>query len=238
MKTTFTIVSIIAGIFILAGCARFNNTSDTTEVVVIRDITDSMTAIPNADEISTLVNLNKELWNGAKFRHVNLTDVSINKIHETSIDSENEWLGNKFKRRENVKAFYSEITRIVSDASKEKIGKNNSSLYLPIAKELNRLSQSTAGKRVLLIYSDLMENTDEMSFYENNEFNLLKTNPDSVKRYFDSQMVLKNIDGLKIYLVFQPLNIKEDEIYKVVADFYKNLFESKGATVEITASIN
>jgi hypothetical protein len=238
MKTTLITISIIAGIILLAGCSQINNTSDSADVSVIWDITDSMMVTPKLSEITSLYALDKDIWDEGKFRLLNVTDVSINKIHEASIESENEWLSNKFKRNEKVKKFYSGIEEILTGASKQKIGKDNSSLYLPIAKELNRLSISKASERVMLIYSDCMENTDEMSFYDNQKLSLLKTNPDSVKKYFDSQLKLEDLTGIKIYFVFQPLNMKQDEVYRIVSGIYKNLFESKGAVVEITASIN
>ena len=229
---------MIAGIILLAGCANLNNSAQTVEVVVIRDVTDSMIAIPKSDEIISQFGLDKEMWNGGKFRLVDLTDVSYNRTHEASIESENELLSNKFQRNDKVKKFYSQISKIISDASQENIGKDNSSVYFPIAKELNKLSQSSSTKKILLVYSDLMENTDEMSFYDPMKLDLIKTNPDSAKRYFDSQMKLKNLNGIKIFLIYQPLNMKDDGVYKVVSNFYKTLFESKGANVEITAGIN
>jgi len=238
MKTTLTTVLIIAGIILLAGCAQLSNSSASTDASIIWDITDSMMVTPKLSEITSLYSLDKDIWDEGKFRLLNVTDVSINKIYEASIESENEWLSNKFKRNDKVKKFYSAINEILSEALKQKIGKDNSSLYFPITKELNRLSISKASKRVMLIYSDMMENTDEMSFYNTGTLSLLRTNPGSVKKYFESQLKLENLTGIKIYLVFQPLNMKQDEVYKVVFGFYKDIFESKGATVEITANIN
>ena len=58
-----------------------------------------------------------------------------------------------------------------------------------MAKELNRLSQSTEDKKFLLVYSDLMENTDEISFYDSKNLDSIKTNPEKIKQYFDSQIV-------------------------------------------------
>ena len=83
-----------------------------------------------------------------------------------------------------------------------------------------------------------MENTDEMSFYDKEKFALLKTNPNMIKKYFDSQVLLASLQGININIIFQPNGISENEQFQVVSEFYKNLFESKGAKVEITANIN
>lgn len=238
MKTTKVIILILVVILVFTGCTQLNLKPQTTEVSEIIDFTDKMIATPKPDNVNALFNLNNNKWSGGVFRLLYITNVSYNPMSGAKIEAENEWLSNQFQRAEKVKMFYTEITKIISDISKEDVGKDNSAVYFPVAKELNRLSQSTANKKILLIHSDLMENTTGMSFYDKQTLSLLKTNSDSIKKYFESQMELKKMDGIKIYLIYQPINIREDEDYKVVSNFYKNLFESKGAEVEITASLN
>ena len=238
MKDTYIIITIFAVMLLFLGCTELNIKPQTIDISEIVDFTDPLIAKPNPDEAISLFNLNNNKWSGGNFRLLYITNVSYNPMFEARIEAENEWLSNKFQRAEKVKKFNSEINKIVSGLSKEVVGKDNSSVYFPIAKELNRLSQSSATTKVMLIYSDLMQNTVEMSFYDKQKFNLLKTNPDLIKKYFDSQTELKNLSGIKIYLIYQPANTTADENYRIVSSFYKNLFESKGAEVEITANVN
>jgi len=236
MKTYISIAIIAVIIVLIVSCSSQHNLE--TEVVLVRDITDRFLSQPKSNEITSLFGLDNDQWEGVKFRFVDITDVSYNQISEASIKPENQWLSNEFDRRKKIKNFYAEVSQILNSSEKQAVGKENSSVYFPIAKELNRLSQSNSTKKTLLVYSDLMENTAEMSFYDNANFNLLKTNPDSIKKYFDSQIELKNLNVINIYIIFQPNGIVEDEQFKVVSAFYKNMFESKGAKVEITASID
>jgi hypothetical protein len=238
MRTILLIIFIIAITIFIAGCLNIEGTEKTIEVVVIRDVTDSMKVIPKSDEIVPQFGLDREMWDGGIFRLVDLTDVSYNHTYEASLSIENPLLTNSFKRRDKVKKFYSEISKVISDASQEKIGKDNSSIYFSIAKELNKLSQSSSDKKIMLVYSDLIENTEQMSFYDPKIFDLLDKNTDQIKEYFESQMELKNLNGIKIYLIYQPLNMMDDVVHKWVTKLYKTILESKGATVEITANIN
>lgn len=235
MKRIITAIVAVTAIALLVGCT--SQRPEVTEVVALRDITDSHLVQPKADEILTLFNPKSE-WNGRVFHFTDLTNVSYNQGVEVKLEAKNEWLSNELDREKEVKGFENGLKEILGKNEREGIGKDNSSVYFPIAKELNRLSQSSSTKRVLLIYSDLMENTREMSFYDNKKLRLLKTNPNDVKIYFDSQVELVNLDGIKIYIIFQPKGAIEDERFKVVSGFYKNLFESKGAKVEVTANIN
>ena len=181
------------------------------------------------------------LWRfgqGVYFCLLYITNVSYNPSYETNIEPENQWLSNQFQRNEKINNFYANINKIINDSSNETIGKDNSAVYFPIAEELNRLSQSKATTKEMFIYSDLMENTNEFSFYDKITFELLKDKPDKIKNYFESQITLSNLNGIKIFLIYQPTNTKQDEDYKVVSNFYENLFQSKGAKVEITANVN
>ena len=235
MKRIITVIIAVTAIALMVACT--SQSPEITEVVVLRDITDRHLAQPNADEILTLFNP-KNKWDGRVFHFTDLTNVSYNQAIDVKLEAKNEWLSNELDRDKEIKQFKNKVSEIIVDNEKETVGKDNSSAYFPIAKELNRLSQSSSTEKILLIYSDLMENTREMSFYDKGRLNLLKTNPDRVKKYFDSQIELRNLIGIKIYIIFQPNEIKEDEQFKAVSGFYKTLLESKGAQVEIAASIS
>ena len=220
---------------LIVSCTSLHNSD--TEIVLVRDITDSFLSQPKLNEITPLFGLDNNQWQGIKFRFIDITEVSYNRTYEANIKEENQWLSNEFERRKKVKNFYAEAARILNTSAKETIGKDNSAVYMPIAQELNRLSQSNSNKKILLVYSDLMENTNKMSFYDKQKLELLKTNPDSVSKYFEKQTPLESIQGIKIYFIFQPDGIEEDEEFKIVSGFYKKLFEAKGAIVQITANL-
>ena len=240
MKTAIYLFSalliIIGGVILLRESFEPHFTS--TDITAMRDITDPHISQPKLADISTLLNLDNSKWDGAYFKFVDITDVSFNHNYETKIDPENQWLGNELDRDKKVKQFYTDINQILTNADTEKVGKVNSSIYKPIASELNRLSQRTSQNRSLLVYSDLEENTDDFSFYDKKKINLLRTDPDSIRNYFEALSPLKNLKGIKVYLIYQPKNNQADELYQMIAGLYKTLLVSKGATVEITANIN
>jgi len=240
MKTAIylfsTLLIITAGVIIMRKSFEQHPTS--TDITVMRDITDAQISQPKLTDVSTPLDLDNSKWDGAYFKFVDITDVSYNHIYEAKIDPENQWLGNELDRDKKVKQFLSDINQILANADTEKVGKVNSSIYKPIAFELNRLSQRTSQNRSLLVYSDLEENTDEFSFYDNKNINLLRMDPGSIQKSFEALAPLKNLTGIKVYLIYQPKNNEADELYQLIAGFYKTLLESKGATVEITANVN
>ncbi|HTA28772.1 MAG TPA: hypothetical protein VK809_13345, partial [Bacteroidia bacterium] len=202
-----------------------------------RDVTSFQKAQPDSATITPLFGLSKNKWSGATYRSQDFTDVSFNPVKEVSIPPVNEWTGNSFDRDREVKAFYADVINSISDSAKEPIGKEHSSIYEPLANELNFLSQQKANRKVLLVYSDLMENLPGFSLYHQKDFTLLVKSPDKVRAYFLNKIPLNNLNGIEVFLIYQPENSTDDYQYQIVSKFYKTMLESAGATVIISANL-
>ena len=210
----------------------------TTEMSVLRDITDMHLAQPGTNEVSKLFDLSGEnMWNGVLFRFSNVSDVSYNQTSETKIEAVNKWLSNEIERSKQIKQFQNELSQIITDGAGDRTGKDYSSVYLPLARELKKLSESKGQKKIFLVFSDLMQNDFDVSLYDKKEFELIQSNPDSLKQLFEKQEPMPVLTGIQIYLVYQPENAEKDKRYRIVSEFYKNLFEEKGATVHIQANL-
>lgn len=207
-----------------------------TEISVLKDITDPFLAQPSILDISRLLRFEKEKWSGAIVRFSELSDVSYTPVKEVSIEAENEWLSNEIKRKKKMEKFQGGINGIFQGMDKQSTSKNFSSIYLPIARELNRLSQSNAEKRILLVYSDLIENQKELSFYNDKTVNLLKTKPEDIRQFLEKQQPLADLHGIEVHFIYQPADNEADSKFRTVSEFYKNLLENKGAKVFVRAN--
>jgi len=238
MKTTAIILSISAVVMLIVACVPKTKVPNTTTVIVAaRDITDTALSKPIAEEITPLYDFEKSQWNGGKFRFVDISDVSYNRTQEASIEQATEWLSNEFERKKQVKVFNERIAQILADADSEKVGKDFSSVYVPLARELNLLSQNIAQRRIMLVYSDLMENTTNLSFYDTATFRLLTANPDVIRNIFEKELHLEDLKGIEIKILYKPADPNKDRQFKVVSEFFRQLFESKGAKVYVGVNI-
>jgi len=235
MKTIITILIITVAIIFIVACTQ---NSSTTEITTLLDITEKQSTIPSIDEIISLYNF-EDKYIGGIFKFTEITDVSFNPTHEAKIEHENQWLSNEMDRDKEIKNFKSKVSEIITNASKDSSGKVNSSIYLPIAAELNKLTVNKVNvRRILIVYSDLMENTNELSFYKKEDFELLKTKPEKVRKQFEKLAKLNSLTGIEIYFIYQPGNNTNDQKYRIVSEFYRKLLENKGAKVTISANIN
>jgi hypothetical protein len=235
MKTLFITLLIILAIGL--GVFYFTPKTSTVEISVMRDITSPHLAEPVSSEIIPFYGLSANEWNGAIFRFQNISNVSFNPVAEASISSTNEWISNEFQRNNDIKVFNGQVAQIISDSTKYKVGWWHASVYLSIANELNLLSKSPAQKRILIVYSSLMENEPNYSFYCEHTFSMLQQAPEKVKEHFEKEQPLNNLNRVEVYLIYQPVNAFSDLQYQVVAGFYKTMLTAAGAKVTITANL-
>ncbi len=236
---TLGVIFIIIGVSIgLIGSISHQNNS-TISLSTLSDITDTLIAKPDAKEIVSLLGITGEgKWNGGEFRYSTVSDVSYNKHSDVRLSSANKWLSNEPERDKEIKQFQKAIDEILSNNEVGPKGKRQSSVYLAIARELNYLSQKKVDRKYLLLYSDLMENTSELSFYSTQSMLWLKDYPDSVRDHLNKLQNLNNLTGITVIIIYQPENPAQDQIFRVVSEFYRKLLEEKGATVTITANLN
>ena len=237
MKTTvITIIVLTAIATLVVSCS--SPKPITTEVIVLRDITEKGLPKPNLDELSHIFGLSENMWNGASLYFENITDVSYNPVNEAKISAQNEWLSNELERDKEIKDFKNKVNQIIINSNADTTGKNNSSVYLPIVRQLNQLNQSKSQRRVLIVYSDLMENTNSISFYNKKTMAVLKTNPEFMRKQFEVLQSIAELKGIEVYIIFQPSSTKSDSDFKTVSEFYQMLLEDKGAKVIISANLN
>lgn len=240
MKMLFMSLLIIAISFVMVHQWRSYSNASITEISVLRDSTDSLLSEVSADAIFRQYRLfddeNDNEWNGSRFRYQTISDVSYNKVTEAILLPESFWLGNNLDRDKKIEKFRTEVFKPFSEKGKSG-SKSHSSVYLPIARELRHLSESNSTIKRIFIYSDLMEHTQELSFYNEPVLGLLYSHPDSIIKTLSERFALPSLTGIQIHLVYQPANVEADRTFRIVSEFYAKMLEAKGAKVFIEANI-
>lgn len=238
MKTTILLTSItILTIVILAiGCKSESKKYD-VELSLMTDITEpGFIAKPTAEDIKKYFSNRASIWNGKKFNLIPITDVDINYTYSADLPSENVLVGNSYKRKKLEAEFFEEIEANFEKINAIPIGKTNSSIYIPIVNELNRLVKSSSTEKILLIYSDLEEHSSLANFYNTSEIEKMVLAPDSIITLWEQNAVLPNLSGIHIKIIYEPRNPIDNKKFRTLLLFYKKLFESKGAEVSISAN--
>src|SRR5436853_715098 len=103
MKTLLTLILLISAGSVLL--VHSYQPPPIIEAVVLRDITDTLEAQPQADEVFSFYGFEQNKWSGAIFRFVDLSDISFNRASEAKLMPANKWLSNEPERNKKVKQF-------------------------------------------------------------------------------------------------------------------------------------
>ena len=215
------------------------------DITVIRDITDRHELQPEANSILGLYNLVKNKSAGASFRYHEITDkvlVPIVSLHLPDV-SDTKRINRKnepFFRQRIILNFYDTIRKTLSlaDTKSDSSTLAHSEIFKTLCDEIRLLSQSKSKNRILLVFSNLFENSS-LSVYEKQTKNLLIKNPLKIADKFERFHLLpENLSGIKVFFLFKPTTRDEDFDYLKMIDVYKHLLEPRGAKIIVQATNN
>jgi len=231
MKTTLKYIPLFIALLPCAGCATTKEPFD-TDIAVIVDKTDRMTAYPTADEIVSQLGLKENPWQGVRITATYISDRDINDMAVVTLEAESEWSGNVIVRKAKVQRFIKQLQRCLTEMHYNGTCPY-SIIYRTIARQANRLAASKAKRKLLLVYSDLYENDADLNFYDAKVMHRLQKNPQSVITQLEASAPLKPLKGLQLWLIYNPASFKQNNDYMAIAGFHQHLFTAHGAAVHI-----
>ena len=229
---------IIIGCSILIGAWKLAPTeslkTNDSMISVFSDITEKEKDTLYAENILSQLNIRENKYDGVTFRFLRISDIELNPIAQIELKSTSILLSNEISRDKEIKKFEDSVMVLFENSLSDSSGRKYSSIYLPIAKELTLLSKSDSKSKMLIVHSDLMENTPSLSFYKFYK-NYSYDNKELISR-ISKLYELPNLTGINVYLIYQPDSVQADIYYKEVSRLYESLLVEKGAKVFIQAN--
>lgn len=234
-------------VLFLYGCAcqEQNSLSHSTQVSVITDCTDPHALLPVAEPLLGLYEFEKDKDREARFRICSVTDKQLNPASEVHLpDAEttdrNNSLDEPYYREKHILAFYDDIRKMLSHFTtvpSSDSSLKHSEIFYSVAHELQLLEKSQADRRILLVFSDLQENSLVFNSYSIAGREQLRKRPmDIVNIFRDTQLLPDSLTGITIFFVFQPKSRDEDQVYGAMTGVYTRLLEERGAKITIQAT--
>lgn len=210
---------------------------DTTAISVLRDDTDSLTR-PNSELVNLYGISDAKLLGGYLFRERAISDVSLNHVHQEYVKPTTYINSNDNSRVAELKAFKNRIIKYIDSLVNEPYKpKANSLVYQAIVSELQNLQKTEATNKYMIIYSDLLQNSDEFSFYKGKDFDEAKSHPDKVVARFESMAPMPDLSGMKIYVINTPRNYAAERKFSVAVSVFKLLVEQKHGQLIVESNI-
>ncbi len=226
--------------FLMVGCT--STSLETLECSLLIDVTGSndhtLQHLKASDIQKVLGVTDKGTSKPIIYRQSLIADTFINRHREFTLSTPPSFLtGNSFDYRDKVKKFLKGIENEIALAKKDSSGRGSSSIYLPMARELRRLSNSKSGEKLLILYTDLIENTEALSFF-NSKHNIgertlqkLIRNPKAIEIILQREMPLpKDLNGITVYIIHDT-QVGSERYFKPLLKLYQSMLEKRGAVV-------
>ena len=221
-----------------------------TEISVLIDVTDKRFEdqnfiAENLPKFLKMMNLNKETggYSGGEIKLSLINEVSDSKSKIVKISSAKTGLmgENKLTRKDEVNRFYTNIEKSFSQLLNEaNWGTNASKIYQKIARELIKMKSSDYDKKVMVIYSDMLENSNLFSFYSTNwktDVQKMTENPETtLDKLSQAGPALPDLSEFEIYVIASR-TAENDEKVNLSEHLWKALFEYQGANVVFNSGL-
>ncbi len=239
-------IGILFSWVVLSSCTnRLKQQPNIIYVTAVVDITDHRQVYPTAESILPLFSLNTEENSEATFRICPVTDRELNPDIEfhlpNGIETEksNSYDDPDFRKKVIVQ-FFSSIRKTITEFNtkvKSDTSVAHSECFKCISNELQNLVQHKSNKGVLVVYSDLQENSAIFTCYNRSNQKLLISNPENIAGVFEKTDLLpKDLKNITVSFVYNPVSREDDIHFMAMLKVYKKLLISRGAKVSVSAS--
>ncbi len=207
------------------------------EISILLDQTEEQFTHISKAEFTAISLLTVNENNGERVRIQPITEFGFNNIKSFRIDAvENLLTSNDYEREGQIDNYFMSIDSVLAEIRCERKERAGSAIFKPLSEELNRLSESMADTKIVIVNSDLMEKSF-IDFYSPKTYNQLKSSPNKIQDTLLKHYPLKKLDGIEINIIYKPQDKVDSEHFEIVSDFYKDFLESQGAKVHIGANL-
>ncbi|HAV54307.1 MAG TPA: hypothetical protein DCX41_05160 [Aequorivita sp.] len=229
------ICQLLLFVSILCGCTT---PESRTEVYsILYDITDPLLVAPDVGELAQVMDI-ADPDKTIIIRYANLTDVDYNKVRElVRPQRQTGLLANEVSEKKKQRQFEKEIGILFGERDSLEPA-SHSSVFLPIVRELQYLaSLPREHTKQVIIYSNLMENSDLISFYQPQGIYLLDNHPEILlERYMEKTKGLPPISKIHVQVIFIPRDQSENARFRKIAGLYQKVFDQINIPIVFSAN--
>lgn len=218
---------------ILVGCS---SDSQMTIVSILQDQTDILNAPLGMADISGLLQLNDHPENGVEVHISAINDVGFNKTTTIALaEVKNKYTSNEYQRKTKDIPFFIDSVATAIEALNAGISKMSSSYVIQaIQKECIYLSNSSADTKILVISSDLAENSNFLNMYDDRVLKRIKDGDTELFNLVNEKYPLPDdLSDIQVFVHYVPKDrIKSDE-FEIISSFYRQYLTSHNAKFTI-----
>lgn len=244
IKKKSSILFFFLGLFSLTSCDFKLEAPSATELTVIFDETLHSELGDRAEEIThfifeQIMGFDSSVTSNSATVHIStIGEVSLQQTQTIHLPpGKSYWLREEKKRRRVITNFRNQLVDAFRLAIPSIKPTHHSRVNRNLCQHLPTLITSSADKKVLLIFSDLIQNSNTISFYK------YRKNPEALQQDYPAiaeklqqDCPFGPLNGIEIIVVHLP-DKKDDELFTASKKFWIQYFQDQGAQ-EITFVAN
>lgn len=214
------------------------------QVNILVDRTDTFSIGPDVNSVLRLFKLNNHPDRAVRFNITELRDKVFNPeswyyLPDGATTEKTNVLEDPHFREKLIIACYDSVSRIINSfliKTPADTALPHSVCFKSIARQLQIMKKKPAAENYLLVFSDVLENSEIFSAYTAKGKSLLLGNPDSVYRIFHNTKLLPDdLTGFTVYFIYNPPDRDKDNLFdSMTAKIYRRLLEERAAKVYVT----
>lgn len=222
---------------LLLGCSDEEAKIKFTNVFILVDVTDQVfrdqnVVVENVPRLLKMMNIDTMTagMSGGEVKLFTINDLSETKSSTVKLAQGVAGLlgQNPLDRQDEIKKFRRELLSSIESTLKGvEWQKDKSKIYQNICRELNSLARiDDKHKKVMIVFSDMLENSELLSFYKTDTDALISQIDEFEKNTLSIDCSLPSLDKVEFYIVSNR-NKGNDEKINKAERFWKALFNSK-----------
>ena len=242
MKTIYKTIVLLSLCVVIFSC-RQEKPTKSTEIYLLLDVTasaeNSNKLNINAQKVANISGLNdNEKTLQLTYSHSTLSEVFINGVFSRTLMPAKQKGYNKFRRRNAIKEYLKSIDEEIAKLNSVEFDRPNSNLFVNINSTINKVAKNNADNQLVLIQSDLLDNSSLFSAYDSEQMLKLKKSPAFLINILEQHAPInQSLDKMDVIIVYQPI-AKTDEAYRLISSIFKDYLISKNAkSVQIVANL-
>lgn len=216
-----------------------------TTVAAVVDLTDATTLKlwPKVKPIIALYKCSEFPDQACKFSITAISDLKTNPVYQPLLPNalETEKLNRNDDmqwRSKEIQKYYDDVTKILSrfyQANDTSKNRSHSEVWETIARSLENLAKEPDGEKYLLVFSDLQEMSLTGNAYKSFKTMTIEA---IAKKLTDAHPIPKNINGIIVAVVYQPMGREDDLRFNQMYMVYKAMLEAEGVLVSNQATVD
>ena len=229
------IIICLSAIMLLSSCKGFHEPARIVSVTLLVDVTgDDDVIMPSIDRFKQIYAFKEDNTKGARFKIEEISDVQFSAGKMLEIPPCPAILQNPGDRKRDTKKFLAEVSISLEQLKLREKGRDHSECYQSVARCLNEIAGEDCMQKIVIVSSDLFENSDVFSVYRNADLKKLFEKPGEVEKIFLKQVPLSDLGGVCVEFNYKAKDYKDSRRYGLIVSLYQKMIEDRHGKIIIS----